>query len=163
VDGLHQRAGSRAVIDLHGRLDEVICLGAAIGALAHPFRPRSQHRTRDGMPRPCRHRMAMPTSTPSLLNRSSHLAASAAAACSNRMSSSSARTCRPHATKRARDALAGADALLVAGSSLMVYSGFRFVQQAHGAGLPIAIINRGRTRGDEYAGLESGSGGRRAA
>src|SRR6185295_12269980 len=27
VDGLHQRAGSRAVIDLHGRLDVVVCLG----------------------------------------------------------------------------------------------------------------------------------------
>ena len=51
----------------------------------------------------------------------------------------------------ARDALADADALLVAGSSLMVYSGFRFVRQAHDAGLPIAIVNRGRTRGDEFA------------
>src|SRR6478672_13903310 len=29
VDGLHQRAGSRAVIDLHGRLDEVVCLGCS--------------------------------------------------------------------------------------------------------------------------------------
>ena len=61
---------------------------------------------------------------------------------------------RPSATRRARDALAGADALLVAGSSLMVYSGFRFVRQAHEAGLPIAIVNRGRTRGDDLAELK---------
>ena len=54
----------------------------------------------------------------------------------------------------ARDALAEADALLVAGSSLMVYSGFRFVRQAHEAGLPIAIVNRGRTRGDDLAALK---------
>jgi NAD-dependent SIR2 family protein deacetylase len=54
----------------------------------------------------------------------------------------------------ARDALAGADALLVAGSSLMVYSGFRFARQAHDAGLPIAIVNRGRTRGDDLAVLK---------
>ena len=54
----------------------------------------------------------------------------------------------------ARDAVAAADALLVAGSSLMVYSGFRFVRQAHDAGLPIAIVNRGRTRGDELAMLK---------
>lgn len=54
----------------------------------------------------------------------------------------------------AREALAQADALLVAGSSLMVYSGFRFVRQAHEAGLPIAIVNRGRTRGDELADLK---------
>ena len=51
-------------------------------------------------------------------------------------------------------ALADADALLVAGSSLMVYSGFRFVRQAHDAGLPIAIVNRGRTRGDDLADLK---------
>ena len=51
----------------------------------------------------------------------------------------------------ARDALARADALLVAGSSLMVYSGFRFVRLAHEAALPIAIVNRGRTRGDDMA------------
>jgi NAD-dependent SIR2 family protein deacetylase len=54
----------------------------------------------------------------------------------------------------ARDALAGAEALLVAGSSLMVFSGFRFVRQAHEAGVPIAIVNRGRTRGDELADLK---------
>jgi NAD-dependent SIR2 family protein deacetylase len=54
----------------------------------------------------------------------------------------------------AREALERADALLVAGSSLMVYSGFRFVRLAHEAGLPIAIVNRGRTRGDEFAELK---------
>ena len=54
----------------------------------------------------------------------------------------------------ARDALASADALLIAGSSLMVYSGFRFAQLAHDAGLPIAILNRGRTRADDLAELK---------
>ena len=54
----------------------------------------------------------------------------------------------------AREALAGADAVLVAGSSLMVYSGFRFVRFAHDLGLPIAIVNRGRTRGDAFAALK---------
>ena len=54
----------------------------------------------------------------------------------------------------AREALARADAVLVAGSSLMVYSGFRFVRLAHDAGLPIAIVNRGRTRGDDLAELK---------
>jgi NAD-dependent SIR2 family protein deacetylase len=50
--------------------------------------------------------------------------------------------------------LAAADGLLVAGSSLMVYSGFRFVQLAHDTGLPVAIVNRGRTRGDHLAELK---------
>jgi NAD-dependent SIR2 family protein deacetylase len=44
-----------------------------------------------------------------------------------------------------------ADALLVAGSSLTVFSGFRFVRHAAARGMPIAIINRGRTRGDDLA------------
>ena len=44
-----------------------------------------------------------------------------------------------------------ADALLVAGSSLAVQSGLRFVRHAAAAGKPIAIVNRGATRGDRYA------------
>jgi NAD-dependent SIR2 family protein deacetylase len=45
-------------------------------------------------------------------------------------------------------ALGAADAMLVAGSSLMVYSGFRFAQAAAAAGKPIAAVNLGRTRAD---------------
>ncbi|WP_408632297.1 NAD-dependent protein deacetylase [Mycobacterium basiliense] len=44
-----------------------------------------------------------------------------------------------------------ADALLVAGSSLTVFSGYRFVRHAAARGIPIAILNRGRTRGDHLA------------
>ena len=54
----------------------------------------------------------------------------------------------------ARTALAEADALLVAGSSLMVYSGYRFVRMAREAGLPVAIVNRGHTRADAEADLK---------
>jgi NAD-dependent SIR2 family protein deacetylase len=41
-----------------------------------------------------------------------------------------------------------ADAMLIVGSSLMVYSGFRFVQQAASLGKPAAAVNVGRTRAD---------------
>ncbi len=51
-----------------------------------------------------------------------------------------------------------ADALLVAGSSLTVYSGFRFVRHAAAAGMPVAIINRGHTRGDDLADFKIDSG-----
>ena len=44
-----------------------------------------------------------------------------------------------------------ADALLVVGSSLTVFSGFRFVKRAHAAGKPIGIVNLGPTRGDPLA------------
>jgi NAD-dependent SIR2 family protein deacetylase len=44
-----------------------------------------------------------------------------------------------------------AEALLVAGSSLAVFSGYRFVRHAAAAGIPVAILNRGPTRGDDLA------------
>jgi NAD-dependent SIR2 family protein deacetylase len=51
-------------------------------------------------------------------------------------------------------ALQRADALLVAGSSLMVYSGYRFAQAFAAAGKPIAAINLGRTRADDMLALK---------
>ena len=51
----------------------------------------------------------------------------------------------------------GADALLVAGSSLTVFSGYRFVRHAAGK-MPIAIVNRGPTRGDMLAGVKVDGG-----
>lgn len=49
-------------------------------------------------------------------------------------------------------------ALLVAGSSLAVMSGLRFVRAAHRAGVPVVIVNRGGTRGDEFADLRVDAG-----
>ena len=49
---------------------------------------------------------------------------------------------------RVNAGLMAADAVLVVGSSLMVYSGYRFVAAAARNGMPIAAINLGRTRAD---------------
>jgi NAD-dependent SIR2 family protein deacetylase len=54
--------------------------------------------------------------------------------------------------------VAGASTLLVAGSSLQVMSGLRFVRQAKQAGIPVVIINRGPTRGDDLATLKFEAG-----
>ncbi len=54
-------------------------------------------------------------------------------------------------SRRARRFLEQSDALIVVGSSLMVFSGYRFARFASEAGLPIAIVNRGTTRADELA------------
>jgi NAD-dependent SIR2 family protein deacetylase len=154
VDGLHQRAGSQTVIDLHGRLDEVVCLGcgdrttrAALQAVLAAANPGWQARA-----------AAAPDGDADVDD--SAIAAFVAPRCG---------ICggllKPDVVffgenvpaqryEAARDALAGADALLVAGSSLMVYSGFRFARQAHEAGVPIAIVNRGRTRADDLAELK---------
>jgi NAD-dependent SIR2 family protein deacetylase len=154
VDGLHQRAGSRAVVDLHGRLDVVVCLD-------------------------CGERTSRTTWQVAMAGANPGWQAVAAAAPDGDadieagvVASFVAPRCggcggllKPDVVffgenvpgKRyedAREALARADALLVAGSSLMVYSGFRFVRLAHEAGLPIAIVNRGRTRGDDLADLK---------
>ena len=47
-----------------------------------------------------------------------------------------------------------ADAMLIVGSSLMVYSGFRFVEMAARAGKPVAAVNLGRTRADHLLALK---------
>ena len=52
------------------------------------------------------------------------------------------------------DTLANSRGLLVIGSSLMVFSGFRFARQAKQAGTPIAILTQGRTRADDLASIK---------
>jgi NAD-dependent SIR2 family protein deacetylase len=154
VDGLHQRAGSRAVIDLHGRLDEVVCLTCG----ARSSRDAVQAAMADANP----HWQANATTAP---DGDADIDASA-------IESFEAPRCercdgpiKPDVVffgenvpgtrvTDAWNALASSDAVLVAGSSLMVYSGFRFVKRAHESGLPIAIVNRGRTRADDLAALK---------
>ena len=154
VDGLHQRAGSRAVIDLHGRLDVVICLGC--GART----PRADLETAMREANPAWQPVAAPAPDGDADIDAAAVEAFAAPRCER-----CGGLLKPDVVffgenvpgeryEAARAALAEADALLVAGSSLMVYSGFRFVRQAHEAGLPIAIVNRGRTRGDDLAELK---------
>ena len=154
VDGLHQRAGSRAVIDLHGRLDVVICLGC--GART----PRADLQTAMREANPAWQPVAAPAPDGDADIDATAVEAFAAPRCER-----CGGLLKPDVVffgenvpgeryEAARAALAEADALLVAGSSLMVYSGFRFVRQAHKAGLPIAIVNRGRTRGDDLAELK---------
>jgi NAD-dependent SIR2 family protein deacetylase len=60
----------------------------------------------------------------------------------------------PERTATALARMERADALLVVGSSLMVYSGFRFCRLAQQAGKPIAAVNLGRTRADDMLALK---------
>ena len=151
VDGLHQRAGSRAVIDLHGRLDEVVCL--ACGARTE----RSALQSSIAADNP--HWLAEAVSAPdgdadiadALIES---FVAPRCERCGGLLKPDVVffgENVPVERSSQASAALAGADALLVAGSSLMVYSGLRFVRLAHEAGIPIAIVNRGRTRADDLA------------
>jgi NAD-dependent SIR2 family protein deacetylase len=56
--------------------------------------------------------------------------------------------------QRAMAAIDHSDAMLIVGSSLMVYSGYRFAAAAADAGKPIAAINLGRTRADDLLTLK---------
>jgi len=155
VDRLHQAAGSERVIDLHGRLDLVRCMG-------------------------CERRMQRADFQDELGQANAQwLALDAADApdgdadleCADFASFRvpSCRACggllKPDVVffgenvprdivATAQHHLAQADAMLIVGSSLMVYSGFRFVRAAAERGIPIAAVNLGRTRADDLLTLK---------
>ena len=154
VDRLHQRAGSRTVIDLHGRLDIVVCLTCGDRTSREELQSAMAAANPGWQP----HAAVAPDGD-----------ADIDASLVDSFVPPSCERCggllKPDVVffgenvprdryEQASEALASADGLLVAGSSLMVYSGFRFVRLAHEAGIPIAIVNRGRTRGDDLAGLK---------
>lgn len=155
VDGLHQRAGSRAVVDLHGRLDEVICLHC------RARRPRQAVQAAILAANPRWH-AAVSGFAP---DGDADIADEAVAAFAPPRCDACGGPLKPDVVffgenvpreriQRAQQALQSSDAMLVAGSSLMVYSGFRFARMAAQAGLPLAIVNRGRTRADALAQLK---------
>jgi NAD-dependent SIR2 family protein deacetylase len=150
VDGLHQAAGSRNVIDLHGRVDVVRCLR-------------------------CEERIPRVQVQAELVRRNPRFAELEALAApdgdadleATDFSTFDVPPCgmcggllKPDVVffgenvpkervGRAMDALRRSDALLVVGSSLMVLSGYRFAQAMADIGKPIAAINVGRTRADD--------------
>ena len=154
VDGLHQRAGSRHVLDLHGRLDAVACLGCD----ARSTRAQVQAAIESANPEwQAGHARAAPDGDADIDEHAIEgFRPPYCDHCRGLLKPDVVFFGEPVPRQRvdqAQQALHGSDALLVAGSSLMVWSGFRFVRAAAALGLPIAILNRGRTRADDLAGL----------
>lgn len=155
VDGLHQAAGSREVIDLHGRLDAVRCMDCE----RRSPREALQARLRAANPGWERLQAGIAPDGDADLD-GVDFAAFAVPACEHcggllkpdvvffGENVPRERVARAHAH------LERADAVLVVGSSLMVWSGFRFVQAAARAGLPVAALNFGRTRADDLLALK---------
>lgn len=155
VDRLHQRAGHHRVVDLHGRLDRVRCLHCG------QFESRNALQKRLLGANPALEFTAVglaPDGDAWVADK--QIAALQVPSCircegvimpdvvffggvvpSGRVS-------------EAREALENADALLVVGSSLTVYSGFRFCRFAAELGKPIVVINRGTTRADPMLALK---------
>ncbi|MEB1529845.1 NAD-dependent protein deacetylase [Xanthomonas sp. WHRI 7945] len=155
VDCLHQAAGSQAVIDLHGRLDVVRCMGCERRLPREDFQQQLlQHNPQWATLQAGQ----APDGDADL--EDVNFAAFVVPACTQ-----CGGVLKPDVVffgenvPRERVAAAfahlqQADAMLVVGSSLMVYSGFRFVQAAAKARLPIAAVNLGRTRGDDLLSLK---------
>jgi NAD-dependent SIR2 family protein deacetylase len=155
VDGLHQLAGQRRVIDLHGRLAWVDCLDCRLRL------PRAvmQQRLQSANP----HFGADPAAFAP--DGDAHVAEEleegfrvpGCPACGGVLKPAvvffGENVPRPR-VEHAFNRLGEAGALLVAGSSLTVYSGFRFCRRAVEEGIPIALVNRGRTRADALAALK---------
>ncbi|NOJ61409.1 NAD-dependent protein deacetylase [Arthrobacter sp. 260] len=155
VDRLHSAAGSEQVIDLHGTYDRVVCLQCArsysrseIAVLLEALNPGYLEResnagdvapdadadvddTSDFVMAPCPNCGGM--LKPDFVYFGENVPKDRVA--------------------EAYQVVDSGDALLVAGSSLTVMSGLRFVRHAAKAGKPVVIINRGATRGDDLANM----------
>ncbi|MCM2972641.1 NAD-dependent protein deacetylase [Larsenimonas suaedae] len=151
VDRLHQKAGSRNVIDLHGRADVVRCMACRwllkrtvyhewLAARNPNWTTLEAEVAPDGdadldaddfsdvdIP-PCP-RCGHAIMKPDVVYFGDNVPRDRLA--------------------RAMSWLDASGGLWVIGSSLMVFSGFRFARQAHRAGKPVLCLNRGHTRADE--------------
>jgi len=155
VDRLHQRAGHRRVVDLHGRLDRVRCMDCG------QFEDRNAVQDR------------LLAANPGLGATDADLAPDGDAWVDDqRIGMLVVPSCLHcdgvmmpdvvffggavpgERVRMAREAIERVDALLVVGSSLTVYSGFRFCRIAAEFGKPIVVINRGATRADGLLSLK---------
>ena len=150
VDGLHQAAGSRGVIDLHGRVDVVRCLSCDRRRAREQVQTELVERNPDFASLDA---LEAPDGDAALDDIDfAAFDVPACAACGGLLKPDVVffgERVPPERVQRAFAALEAADAMLVVGSSLTVYSGFRFAQAAAYADKPIAAVNLGRTRADE--------------
>lgn len=161
VDGLHQRAGSRNVIELHGNIHGVLCLDCrtvhprtGIQAWLAQANPSLVATGPAGEVVP----EARPDGDAELeLDEFQHFLLPSCDACGGTLQPDViffGDNIPPERTAAALSLQEEADALLVVGSSLMVFSGYRFCKLAAQANKPIAAINLGKTRADDLIGLK---------
>lgn len=156
VDGLHEAAGSRRMVALHGRISEVVCLGC------RAITPRADLHARLEAANPgfaAEHAAAEIRPDGDVdLDDTAGFVVPACEACGGVLKPDVVFFGENVPLPRVERCYAAVDglvdnggALLVVGSSLTVMSGLRFVRRASKAGTPVVIVNRGVTRGDELA------------
>lgn len=149
VDRLHTKAGSQRIVELHGALHETLCLGCG----ARGDRDRLQERLLAMNPGFDRIPVELAPDGDTELSDDAlrSFQVPACEACDGVLKPDvvffGENVPRPR-VEEAYAALDRADLLLVVGSSLTVFSGYRFVRRAKERGVPVAIVNLGETRGD---------------
>jgi NAD-dependent SIR2 family protein deacetylase len=155
VDRLHQAAGSKAVIDLHGRLDLVRCMNCLAIVHRADFQNELTLLNAEWVNLDA---VALPDGDADLDDFDfSGFAVPSCRSCGGILKPDVVffgENVPRHQVTAAHEAVDQADAMLVVGSSLTVYSGFRFVQIAARRNIPIAAINLGRTRADDLLTLK---------
>ena len=161
VDGLHQTGGAGDVVELHGSLTRVVCLscGAHSERAALDARLRAANRDLGWT--------EVPSTNPDgdVELAAARVDAFTLVGCEH----CGADLLKPDVVffgenvprprvQRCFELVAAASSLLVLGSSLTVMSGLRFVNRAHRDGIPVAIVNRGVTRGDPLAQIKLDAG-----
>lgn len=158
VDGLHLRAGSRRVVELHGNNRSVTCLSCRT---QFPREEMAARIVRDNPTLATPDAVELGPDGDVLPSAWEHVVVPACTVCGGVL--------KPDvvffgelvpAPRRlaAEEIVDGADALVVAGSSLAVNSGVRLVERAHRRGVPIVIINRGATARDHRAAVKIEAG-----
>ncbi|HEY8717745.1 NAD-dependent protein deacetylase [Pengzhenrongella sp.] len=162
VDLLHEEAGTRNVIDLHGRYDRVICLSCGVVISRTQLAARLDA-LNPGFLESVGHvaDIEIAPDADAVIESTAHFTVAACERCGGLLKPEIVYFGENVPLERVARAYAmvdAADALLVAGSSLTVMSGLRFVRHAAKAGHPIVIINRGPTRGDPLATVKLNAG-----
>ncbi len=154
VDGLHQAAGSQRVIELHGTLAEVRCGGCGLRVdrreLQRTLESTNADLLDDGA-------LAAPDGdadvAASTIERFRQVDCAACGGFLRPDVVFFGETVPADRVERGYALIEGCEALLVVGSSLAVFSGYRFVRRASDRGTPIAIVNLGESRGTAHAAL----------
>jgi len=160
VDRLHHAAGSRHVIELHGALAEVVCLGCGRLEMRDEVHARTM---RANGPWISAARIAPDGDADIAADAVAAFVAPTCGACGGdlrpRVVFFGENVARP-IVDAAFACVDAAEALLVSGTSLAVFSGYRFLRRAAERGIPIGIVNRGPVRGEDRAAIkiEGGTG-----
>jgi NAD-dependent SIR2 family protein deacetylase len=158
VDLLHTKAGNRDVINLHGTYAQVICLScgqsrsrAALARELDALNPGFTERVEavGGL--------AVAPDADAVVADTASFRYLDCASCGGMLKPDIVyfgESVPKDIVQQAFSLVEGAEALLVAGSSLTVFSGYRFVRHAAALGIPVALVNRGPTRGDDLAAVK---------